>query len=554
VPLPRLPAQGDTNWYSWASGVHDAVARIADTVRDVIGASLVAGSNVTITHDDGDTFTIASTSGSGSGRNAFVDIMASGALGDGSTDDTEALQTFIDANVGTIIIWPEKTFAVTQLLLPSHTHLELGNATIRRRGNRTGAAHGATLRNTDQTDGNTDITVRGGTITGTKGTSGRPWVMRRVTTLRVQDVHVDKGDADFADWMFVFEHCTNVRVDNCRVSGGTAVGEDGLHIASMQDGVITNCIIESGDDALAMFQEFGQTRPTKNVTISNMILSSQNANALRLGVKSTERFGVEDITLSNIAIRPPARGRAGGTCMTIGDETYTGLVRRINMSNFSVDATGYAGNAVNISSMLVDSTFSNWRIHGASNRSLILDDCHRLTFTNVVADTPAEDAGNPQWSITEGCTNIHHVGCEVRDARIWGWTISGAGTSDISFIGCRSINSAQQAWSVSHATRLTIMGCTVNGGASPVTCDTTDPPTLITMLGNNFSGYSGTPVVNAPARLIYLANSDDSDASDPINSATLGFYGSPPITQPTGVPITAAGIHAALVSLGLISD
>ena len=117
APPPAPPAQGDTNWYSWASGVHDAVARIADTVRDDI-EHLAAGSNVTITRDDGDTITIASTSGSGSGRNAFLDIMASGALGDGSTDDTEALQTFIDANVGTIIIWPEKTFAVTSAPAP----------------------------------------------------------------------------------------------------------------------------------------------------------------------------------------------------------------------------------------------------------------------------------------------------------------------------------------------------------------------------------------------------------------------------------------------------
>jgi hypothetical protein len=34
--------------------------------------------------------------------------------------------------------------------------------------------------------------------------------------------------------------------------------------------------------------------------------------------------------------------------------------------------------------------------------------------------------------------------------------------------------------------------------------------------------------------------------------ATAGFYGATPIVKPTGVAVTAAGIHAALVSLGLI--
>jgi hypothetical protein len=33
----------------------------------------------------------------------------------------------------------------------------------------------------------------------------------------------------------------------------------------------------------------------------------------------------------------------------------------------------------------------------------------------------------------------------------------------------------------------------------------------------------------------------------------LGFFGTTPIIRPTGVAVTAAGIHAALVSLGLIT-
>ncbi len=33
----------------------------------------------------------------------------------------------------------------------------------------------------------------------------------------------------------------------------------------------------------------------------------------------------------------------------------------------------------------------------------------------------------------------------------------------------------------------------------------------------------------------------------------VGFYGTTPIAQQTSVPVTAAGIHAALVALGLIT-
>lgn len=37
------------------------------------------------------------------------------------------------------------------------------------------------------------------------------------------------------------------------------------------------------------------------------------------------------------------------------------------------------------------------------------------------------------------------------------------------------------------------------------------------------------------------------------NGQKLGFFGVTPVTQQTGVAVSAAGIHAALVSLGLIT-
>jgi hypothetical protein len=38
-----------------------------------------------------------------------------------------------------------------------------------------------------------------------------------------------------------------------------------------------------------------------------------------------------------------------------------------------------------------------------------------------------------------------------------------------------------------------------------------------------------------------------------ISGGSVGFFGSAAVAKPTAVPVTAAGIHAALVSLGLIS-
>lgn len=44
-----------------------------------------------------------------------------------------------------------------------------------------------------------------------------------------------------------------------------------------------------------------------------------------------------------------------------------------------------------------------------------------------------------------------------------------------------------------------------------------------------------------------------SDTAVLLDAPAAGFFGHTPVAQPSGVPVTAAGIHAALVALGLIT-
>lgn len=71
MAFPALPPEGDTSWYDWATALHSAgsavvdAATLAETIRDRIASTLVAGANVTVTPDDvADTVTIAATAGS----------------------------------------------------------------------------------------------------------------------------------------------------------------------------------------------------------------------------------------------------------------------------------------------------------------------------------------------------------------------------------------------------------------------------------------------------------------------------------------------------------
>ena len=42
------------------------------------------------------------------------------------------------------------------------------------------------------------------------------------------------------------------------------------------------------------------------------------------------------------------------------------------------------------------------------------------------------------------------------------------------------------------------------------------------------------------------------DGTVRIHGDAISFFDAAPVAKPTGVPVSAAGIHAALVSLGLI--
>lgn len=58
-----------------------AISDFAETARDVLGTALVAGSNVTITVNDGaDTITIAASGGGGGGDSSLVDLLMLGGM------------------------------------------------------------------------------------------------------------------------------------------------------------------------------------------------------------------------------------------------------------------------------------------------------------------------------------------------------------------------------------------------------------------------------------------------------------------------------------------
>lgn len=104
-------------------------------------------------------------------------------------------------------------------------------------------------------------------------------------------------------WTLFLHGCENVRLSDLNIETHPLIlNTDGIDIDCCTDVVVSNCIIRTGDDSIAVR---GNPAPLKkkkdcsNICISNCILSSAYANAIRIGVG--EGF-IHDCNFSNIII------------------------------------------------------------------------------------------------------------------------------------------------------------------------------------------------------------------------------------------------------------
>lgn len=101
-----------------------------------------------------------------------------------------------------------------------------------------------------------------------------------------------------AFWMQRYFNCSHVRVHNVNVYNHANRNNDGLDIDSSNDVIVSDCFIDSSDDAIVIKSE-GQN-PARNITISNCIIAT-HASGIKLGTGSVG--GYDNIVINNIIIR-----------------------------------------------------------------------------------------------------------------------------------------------------------------------------------------------------------------------------------------------------------
>jgi len=250
----------------------------------------------------------------------------------------------------------------------------------------------ALIINDSQDTGNSNIHIIGGNFKAkSSGVAGGVFVaFRRVDNCSIIGSQFHDTDASTR---VQFSRCTDIRVSAVLCDyeetwfTGTYSFEDGIRIGSgCSDVVIDNCVIHSGDDAIAINNEPSEAEKTttgadiKRVNISNCTLTTQAGHGIRIYNEATMIAGdIYDINISNIT------GDIAHTADAVTLQDYgSGTISRVTFDNVYIDASDVAGasnggfNCENI----IDLTLSNCTIQGYDNYGFALSGCTRAKIIN----------------------------------------------------------------------------------------------------------------------------------------------------------------------------
>ncbi|MEW6235358.1 MAG: glycosyl hydrolase family 28 protein, partial [Candidatus Omnitrophota bacterium] len=249
----------------------------------------------------------------------FYNILDYGAVADGKTLNTQAIQSAIDDAAqagGGVVLIPAGSFLTGAIFMKSRLtlHLQSGAALL---GSKDIVDYATTIPQIRSYTDNyvkqsliygenlEDIAITGrGTIDGQgaafrwKEYKNRPYIIRFISCRHVliEDIFLKNSPM----WMQHYLACEDVTVRGIRVVNHSTYNNDGIDIDSCRNVRISDCSFDSDDDALCLKSTTG--RPCEDIAITNCVLSS-HCNAFKMGTESNGGF--TDIAVSNLSIHSP---------------------------------------------------------------------------------------------------------------------------------------------------------------------------------------------------------------------------------------------------------
>jgi len=136
-------------------------------------------------------------------------------------------------------------------------------------------------------------------------------------------------------WTVTFSECTDVKALNLTIDNSLNIpNDDGIHVSACDGVIISGCHISSADDCLAFSAITNWEKPCENIVVSDCILRSCS-KAIVLGYVHSH---VRNVVVSNIIIRESNRG------FCVMSNPQTGLVENVRVSNMVIETQVRAGN------------------------------------------------------------------------------------------------------------------------------------------------------------------------------------------------------------------
>ena len=379
-------------------------------------------------------------------------ILDFGAVGDGKTINTKAIQAAVDAG-GTVYI-PAGVFvtgtiylksggglhlAPDAVLKASHDHADY-NASDFCPQNRVFSSENMVGTHLITAVEQHDIFVTGfGTIDG----DSHYWVNENFMSGYCEFYTHPPVENNRPGQMLFFAECENVKVqdvtllhapfwhlffhgcENVMVRGVTVQGEkkqwvnDGIDIDCCRNVTISDCIIETGDDGItlrAVTQPLrDQTRACENVVITNCVLTSYLDYGIRIGVGTGT---IKNCLISNVLIKDSLSG-IGATCRFNPNAPGGTNIENLRFSNISIEA--HCGIDLKMSNQqdhppfpthayMKNIAFDNVSVHCDRMNTLIgfaNTTVSNISFSNMDVFFAKEDPKNDRfpcnWTRVEGC-------------------------------------------------------------------------------------------------------------------------------------------------------
>ena len=254
------------------------------------------------------------------------DVVRFGAVADGKTLNTKAIQKAIDncAETGGIVYFPKGTFLSGTIFLRSNVTLHLSPMAVlkgspspqdypdifgqlppdqptkirnpdTRRRCQVGFVvaqnvHHVGIEGTGVIDGN------GLAWTGSRENDG-PGRPNCVLFIYCEDVLVkDFTLKNSVNWATYYLKCNRVNINRMKINSLGLINNDGLDIESSNVSV-SDCIIESDDDGICL--KSSDYEPIENIAITNCVIKS-NCNGIKFGTASLGGF--KNVSISNCVI------------------------------------------------------------------------------------------------------------------------------------------------------------------------------------------------------------------------------------------------------------